>query len=510
MKKLIIIVGMFVCMVSNRLIAQTPGNLDSSFGVAGKVIQVFSDKCEEMAIISQTMLGNGTFLTLAETYRLTQDNNYISTSYLMRLMADGSMDINFGQGGKTMLGFGARSLLLQKDGKIILTGNNGDEIVVSRYLPDGAIDLTYGTNGIEYTGIFSFARAAQLQSDGRILIGAAVMGNSKLLLGRLMADGSRDFSFGEDGIILIDFDVNNQSEWISGINVLTDAGILLTGISYQNNNYNTTLLKLKSDGQADSTFSSDGKQLVPFAKFFNSKTILHEDGKITIGGSYYYNNYANSGFILARYKANGNADSSFGINGIRTGNAGGANDFMGDFMIQTDGKIVVAGGSSGKFALARFTAIGNPDNTFSGDGKQTTVFGTYQSNANKVYQLNDGKILLTGTVQINDSTYALAMARYHSGLNVSVQEIKQLTEVKVYPNPFLSALHIEYTLLKSEIMNISLYDLNGSCVETMMQNENRKAGSYNEVLKLDDAIPLGIYILRISIGSSVKSIRLVK
>lgn len=501
---------MFVCMVSNRLFAQIPGNLDSSFGVAGKVINVFPDKCEELSIISQKMLGNGMFLTLVETYQLTPDNDYISTCYLLRMQADGSMDLNFGQGGKTILSFGVRTLLLQKDGKILLLGNNGDEIVVSRYSADGAIDQAYGLAGIEYTGIFSFLRAAQLQEDGKILIGAAVMGNTKLLLGRLMADGSRDFSFGEDGIKLIDFSENNQSEWISGINVLPDSRILLTGISYQNNIYYTILLRLKPDGQADSTFSSDGKHLVPFSIFFNNKTILHADGKITIGGIYYYNNYANTGFIVTRYLTNGNADSSFGINGIRTGNAGGSKDFMGDFMIQTDGKIVAVGNSSGKFALLRFSSNGNPDNTFSGDGKQTTAFGSYQSNANKVYQLNDGKILLTGTVQINDSTYALAMARYHSGINVSVQEIKQLTEVKVYPNPVLSELHIEYALSKSEIMNISLYDLNGKCVETLMQNEFHHAGLYHETFELDEEIPHGIYILRITQGNNYKSIRLVK
>lgn len=510
MKKLIIIVGMFVCIASNRLFAQIPGNLDSSFGVAGKVMSVFPDKCEEMYLVSQKRLSNGKFLTLVETYQTTLDNNYISTNYLVRMQADGSMDINFGQGGKTILSFGARTLLLQKDGKILLLGNNGDEIVVSQYSADGVIDQSFGTAGIEYTGIFSFLRAAQLQEDGKILIGAAVMGNTRLLLGRLMADGSRDFSFGEDGIKLIDFSENNQSEWISGINVLPDARILLTGISYQNNIYYTTLLRLKSDGQADSTFSSDGKHLVPFSIFFNYKTILHADEKITIGGIYYYNNYANTGFIITRYLANGNADSSFGINGIRTGNAGGSKDFMGDFMIQTDGKIVAVGNSAGKFALLRFSSNGNPDNTFSGDGKQTTAFGSYQSNANKVYQLDDGKILLTGTVQINDSTNALAMARYHSGINVWVQELKQLPEVKVYPNPVMNELHIEYTLLNSENMNISLHDLNGRIVKIMMQNEFRHAGIYHEYFDLDEEIPHGIYILRITQGNNYKSVRLVK
>ena len=82
-----------------------------------------------------------------------------------------------------------------------------------------------------------------------------------------------------------------------------------------------------------------------------------------------------SGFALARYNPNGSLDPSFSGDGKQTtdfGSAGGANGVA----LQADGGIVVVGnGGNGDFALARYNPNGSLDPSFSGDGKQTTGFG---------------------------------------------------------------------------------------------------------------------------------------
>ena len=74
-----------------------------------------------------------------------------------------------------------------------------------------------------------------------------------------------------------------------------------------------------------------------------------------------------------------------------TTDLGGTDDGQG-VAIQADGKIVVAGGSGGNFALARYTAAGGLDTSFSGDGLQTTDFGAADG-ATAVAIQGDGRIV---------------------------------------------------------------------------------------------------------------------
>ena len=69
--------------------------------------------------------------------------------------------------------------------------------------------------------------------------------------------------------------------------------------------------------------------------------------------------------------------------------------------LQGDGKIVVVGftGDFGvgdnDFALARYNPNGSLDTSFSGDGRQTTDFGSL-AEANGVALQGDGKIVAVG------------------------------------------------------------------------------------------------------------------
>ncbi len=97
---------------------------------------------------------------------------------------------------------------------------------------------------------------------------------------------------------------------------------------------------------------------------------IQSDGKIVAAG--YISGHL---FALARYNADGSLDTSFGSGGIVTtlfSAFAGANSVA----IQSDGKIVVAGGASNggasKFALARYNQNGSLDASFGKGGKVTT------------------------------------------------------------------------------------------------------------------------------------------
>jgi uncharacterized delta-60 repeat protein len=101
-------------------------------------------------------------------------------SGLYRLNADGTPDVAFGAGGFAALpagvqgGYGA--LTVQADGKLLWAtrDNHSDtytgKLVVARYNANGALDASFGTNGIA-TGlnIFNSTVAVALEPDGRVV-----------------------------------------------------------------------------------------------------------------------------------------------------------------------------------------------------------------------------------------------------------------------------------------------------------------------------------------------------
>ena len=153
-------------------------------------------------------------------------------------------------------------------------------------------------------------------------------------------------------------------------------------------------------GDLDVSFSGDGKQTTDFGGSDAATAVaVQADGKILVAGS------SDGNFALARYGADGAPDPSFSGDGLVTTDLGGP-DTAQDVAIQADGKIVVAGSSGGNFALARYTAAGGLDTSFSGDGLQTTDFGA-AAGATAVAIQGDGRIVVGGA-----SGGDFALARY--------------------------------------------------------------------------------------------------
>ena len=118
-------------------------------------------------------------------------------------------------------------------------------------------------------------------------------------------------------------------------------------------------------GGLDPGFGSAGKVTTAFGGD-DTAMALQSDGKIVMAGG------SGSDFVLARYNTDGSLDAGFGIGGLVTRDVGaGSSDEARAVAIQADGKIVVAGNavvgrtSSNQFnfdfAVARFNADGSPD-----------------------------------------------------------------------------------------------------------------------------------------------------
>src|SRR5262249_2643278 len=149
---------------------------------------------------------------------------------------------------------------------------------------------------------------------------------------------------------------------------------------------------------------------------FQPKSLaIQADGKIVAAGQ---------GFVLARYNPDGSLDTSFGSGGEGStslpGTAGGGG---GSIAVQTDGRIGALGtvlntqNHIEDFALARYNTNGSLDTTFGSGGEVTTDFAGIGQFGTSVALQSDGKIVAAGGAGVSGSTGIrgdFGLARYNT------------------------------------------------------------------------------------------------
>jgi len=97
------------------------------------------------------------------------------------LLAAGDLDPSFGAAGKVTTDFGVpaqvNTMLIQSDGKLIVAGfvqlPTGNDFGLARYNPNGSLDTSFGDGGsvaTDFSGGDDRALAMALQPDGKIVV----------------------------------------------------------------------------------------------------------------------------------------------------------------------------------------------------------------------------------------------------------------------------------------------------------------------------------------------------
>ena len=142
-------------------------------------------------------------------------------------------------------------------------------------------------------------------------------------------------------------------------------------------------------GDLDPTFGTDGKVVRQDGSTLPN-IVIEPNGKILIatdmgtGGS-------PSDFVLTRLNSDGSLDTSFGTGGRVTTDIGTL-DYFPSLALQSDGKIVMTGGTDGDVALVRYNSDGTLDTSFNEDGKIVADLGF--SEGRDITVASDGKILV--------------------------------------------------------------------------------------------------------------------
>jgi uncharacterized delta-60 repeat protein len=329
--------------------------------------------------------------------------------------AAGDLDTSFANGGKFVQNFrvkGATSddalndVVVRPDGSILAGGStfvvnppvsSDFEFVVLQLSASGAPGAPGGTTFSFGSPPTSGASALALQPDGALLLAGTNAGmGSDMYVDRLTATGAFDTSWGGlagSGHPKIDFAGKD------GAGVATDAANDLVrqpdgavvAAGFSDNQF--ALARLGSSGILDNSFDFNGLKRIDFSGVIDSASSVALSGpKIIAAGE------TDNRLAIASLNADGTPDATFRpltpgrTEGTTTTLPLGANDLA----IQPDGKILVAGPAGGDFGVARVMTTGIYDPTFGSNGQVSFDFGGADV-ANAIALQPDGKVLVAGT-----------------------------------------------------------------------------------------------------------------
>ncbi|MBK6749260.1 MAG: hypothetical protein IPG67_04435 [Acidobacteria bacterium] len=284
----------------------------------------------------------------------------------------------------------------------------------------GDLDTTFGVSGLAnvgFNGGDDSARAVALQSDGKIIAGGYAKSGANYLFGlvRYNANGTLDTTFDTDGKVTTS--IFGADDGITGLAIQTDGKIVAAGYALSGANYVFALARYNADGSLDTTFDTDGKattSILGVDSFANAMR-LQSNGKILLAGGAY--NGTNYDAALARYNTDGSLDTTFDTDGIVTTPVLAGNDSANAVAIRSDGKIVAAGfafsGAVSNFAILRYNGDGSLDNTFDTDGKLTTAILGVDDGVTGVALQTDNKIVAAGYAKSGANLH-FGIARYNS------------------------------------------------------------------------------------------------
>jgi uncharacterized delta-60 repeat protein len=402
-KRLAVGISLAVFALPASLMAQA-GTLDPKFGKGGIVTTA------NTGANAGALQGDGK-IVVAGSIATNQNQEQPG---LLRYNTDGTLDPNFGIGGKVVIGGTnagpAFAVAVQTDGKILAAAPANLHLTVFRFNSNGSVDNTFGNNGataIQPAEVFLAPASGgiALEPDGRILVATAHNEGGPLqIVARLLANGQLDSTFGSNGV----------APTFGGDSVaVLPNGNILVGTGSVTSAYAPNGAVVKDFGIHGQTpgFAND---VGGFVVNNNSATVTRI---ITAGTIFTDLNLMSlnsvSGFLLVSYNIDGTLDNAFGIHG------GVTTPFPGNILarafavaLQRNGDIVAVGQTaltdtgSSDFALVRYNPDGSVDTTFGNSGFVSTAFGTSVAFASTVLIQIDGKIIAVG--KSNNGTTTLA------------------------------------------------------------------------------------------------------
>lgn len=419
-------------LLNFSIFAQTAGALDTSFGPSMNG-EIFLDAPETVGLPNHyvsLLQADGKIVSLLGD----NDDSDAVRNLLVRLNADGTVDGSFGSAGYVYLTMGGngKAFTLGKqmiggEERFVVAGvgpcGQRNCLRAERYTSAGALDPTFGTNGVTLVATDTAQAMAIQPADQKILFT-----NTGGTVVRLNANGTADSSFGTGGVLRV------AGMGILGVGTQGDR-ILVCGWAAKGKSNDFAVARLNSNGslddggRSDSTrgdsFGTAGKATVDFDRYNEVAYSISTDatGRLVVTGQAQFGGSAwqNYNAVIVRFSASGQLDTSFGTLGKVILDIGGLQDLFTSGAIQSDGKIVVAGegrfaGHKADFLVARYNPDGSVDPSFGNGGFiMKDFYSAYEQAQSVLLQSEPGcapceKIVVAGSASLVDAPGATDQA----------------------------------------------------------------------------------------------------
>lgn len=275
----------------------------------------------------------------------TSNNGSNDDVLVVRYRQDGSTDTSFSTDGEIEhpLGTGqdeAATVDLLDDGRLVVAGNSRQgaeqDMFVMRLHPDGSFDRTFSSDGVAFAdpSTDEGSVSGRVQPDGRIVLAGTA--GSNLVAARLLTDGSLDTSYSGDGLVNVSTSASPES-W-EHVALTPDGGLVVAGFQNDGTRDNVAVAKLDADGSLDADFGSNGSVRVPngTAWSYARDVFVAPQGEVVVavedgGGNH----------MITRLTADGQLDTSFAGDGVYS-HTFGTSGRTGGVALGIDGRVVAA------------------------------------------------------------------------------------------------------------------------------------------------------------------------
>ena len=338
--------------LSRMLVARhnADGSPDASFGLDGT--GVVETDWVQMGSRTDAVhaYADGSVLVAGAAGVVTNPRNTFIA--LVRYRPDGSLDTSFSDDGRLLilsdLDVTPDDMVVQPDGKIVILRRTEFAFQLTRLLPDGSADTTFGSEGVALLrppsrdlgpGNPMWRASLALARDGKLMLAGGVWDIQRTgwdgIVARFNPDGTPDTMFGAaspgdglaagSGYSLVRLADRVGDEWLSDLAVQEDGRIVAVGNRiippYSAYFFDRFAVRLRADGTPDPTFDGDGMRVVPYTgeptwnglRSAQAATVaIDRYGRIVIGG------VDTTGLALARLNPDGSSDLAFGARGDGT------------------------------------------------------------------------------------------------------------------------------------------------------------------------------------------------
>jgi uncharacterized delta-60 repeat protein len=305
---------------------------------------------------------------------------------------------------------------------IVATSMLGAIPAGSALVGPGAPDPRFSGDGITRLklGDLTFFSGIALHGRATVAAGSAqVNGEWDAVLARYTRRGSLDRSFSGDGKVRIDVGAYDA---FNDVVVLPDGKLLAVGSSIGATRTRFLAMRFHPDGRLDRSFANSGVALTAFpdpeAQAFAALAL--PSGKVVACGLTRDLAADQSGFALARYRASGALDATFGGDGkvvtrfpVRSENVCTGLGLASDGQVVASGFVTSSGPGTTAAALARYRPNGALEASFDGDGRVEISLGNYTTGED-VLALPNNFFAIAGQWQRPGGGYAGYVAKVNT------------------------------------------------------------------------------------------------